>query len=137
MPSVAPSLAKDPELSGHATPDAEVVDIDKTCDEHTSPVKEGLHFKNDNIEPVNAKPSVAKTDVVPDPKDPNEAKVDADVELMESVAQAGVEAVERMVETEDGSDSPIFLSDLVKNSKKRKATKDGKRVKLKGDKDVK
>ena len=49
-----------------------------------------------------------------------------DNNMMDFVTQEGVEAVERMVHCDANPDSPVFLSDMVKNSKKQKKHDDGK-----------
>ena len=47
-----------------------------------------------------------------------------EVFTMESAAQKGLDAVERMAESAQ-ADSPVFLSDMVKTSKKRRRNDDG------------
>ena len=61
----------------------------------------------------------------PDTKE-TKALVAVDVKMMDFVAQEGVEAVERMVHCDANPDSPVFLRDMVKNSKKQKKHDDGK-----------
>ncbi|MCO5550101.1 hypothetical protein L7F22_003580 [Adiantum nelumboides] len=52
-------------------------------------------------------------------------KDDATVDDAKAVAQEGVDAVQCMVADDENPDSPIFLSDMVKVSKKRKNNEDG------------
>ncbi|MCO5586604.1 hypothetical protein L7F22_040545 [Adiantum nelumboides] len=64
-------------------------------------------------------PPLRTAAVEPQPSKSN-PKDDATVDDAEAVAQEGVDAVQRMVAGDENPDFPIFLSDMVKVSKKRK-----------------
>ncbi|KAI5077309.1 hypothetical protein GOP47_0007133 [Adiantum capillus-veneris] len=71
---------------------------------------------------VDAPASTATVEPQPSESSPKE---DATVDDAEAIVQEGVDAVQCMVAGDENPNSPIFLSDMVKVSKKRKKNGDG------------
>lgn len=127
MPYVATLPAEVPKVNVNATPDAPTVDTDMQFDDQSTPTgregsslasdktlagEEGSHVAIDKTPAVEVEPS-EQTEGEPEPKE-TEPMEDVDVKM------------QRMVHGDADPDSPVFLSDMVKNSKKRKKHDDGK-----------
>ncbi|MCO5578546.1 hypothetical protein L7F22_032389 [Adiantum nelumboides] len=131
MPYVATLPSEVPNLKVDPTPDAHNIDTDMHSDDQSSPGgressslasdktlrEEGSHVAIDKTPGAEVEPS-QQTIGEPQPKE--EPMEDVDVKMTDFVAQEGVEAMQRMVQGDADLDSPVFLSDMVKKSRKQK-----------------
>ncbi|KAI5079286.1 hypothetical protein GOP47_0004765 [Adiantum capillus-veneris] len=84
-----------------------------------------INFCESMLEQVLVDPPASTAAFEPQPSK-SSPKEDATVDDVEAIAQEGVDAVQRMVVGDENPDSPIFLSDMVKLTKKRRKNGDGK-----------
>ncbi|MCO5572913.1 hypothetical protein L7F22_026674 [Adiantum nelumboides] len=131
MPYVATLPPEVPNLKVDPTPDAHTIDTDMHSDDQSTPGgressslasdkilrEEGSHVAIDKTPAAEVEPS---QQTVGEPQPKEEPMEDVDVKMTHFVAQEGVEAVQRMVQGDADPDSPVFLSDMVKKSRKQK-----------------
>lgn len=132
MQYVATLPAEVPMVNVDATPDMQFDDQSTPADregsslgsDKTFPGEEGSHVPGDKTPAVEVDPSEL-TKGEPEAKETEPMK-DVDVKMADSVAQEGVEAVQRIVNCGADPDSPVFLNDAYMNLKKRKKEDDGR-----------
>ncbi|MCO5587499.1 hypothetical protein L7F22_041448 [Adiantum nelumboides] len=130
MPYVATLPSEVPNLKVDPTSDAHTIDTDMHSDDQSTPggressslasdktLHEEASLANDKTPAAEVEPS---QQTVGEPQPKEEPMEDVDVKITDFVAQEGVEAVQLMVQGDVDPDSLVFLSDMVKKSRKQK-----------------
>ncbi|MCO5559688.1 hypothetical protein L7F22_013289 [Adiantum nelumboides] len=140
MPYVATVPPEVPNVKVDPTQNAHTIDTDMHSDDQSTPDgressslasdktlhEEGSHVAIDKTPAAEVEPS---QQTVGEPQPKEEPMEDVDDKMTDFVAQEGVEAVQRMVQGDADPDFPIFLSDMVKKSRKQKKHVDARQSK--------
>ncbi|MCO5607572.1 hypothetical protein L7F22_061769 [Adiantum nelumboides] len=120
-----------PNLKVDPTPNAHTIDTDMHSNDQSTPGRressslasdktlreECSHVAIDKTLAAEVEPS---QQTVGEPQPKEEPMEDVDVKMTDFVVQEGVEAMQRMVQGDVDPNSPVFLSDMVKKSRKQK-----------------